>query len=127
MSQVPLTANRIVILRALEKGPQKWSVLREEYFGPGRSEEAASTAFYMQVKGMIGKGLVTKSPEGYQITATGKEAIEACRKAGFDIEGAKSQAHLKWEAAHPTASTTVAATAVEAATQAAEQDAEVEA
>ena len=66
---LPLTANKVVVLRTLEAGAAKWSVLRKEYFGPARAEQQASTSFYTQIKSMIGKGLVQKTANGYEATA----------------------------------------------------------
>ena len=95
---IPLTANKVVVLRTLEAGPSKWSVLRREYFGEGRAKEQASTSFYMQIQGMIKKDLVTKTAAGYEITDLGTESLEAARSAGFDVDGAKSKAQTEWEA-----------------------------
>lgn len=98
---MPLTANKVVVLRTLALGPAKWSVLRKEYFGPGRSEETASTSFYTQVKSMIGKGLVCKTANGYEITADGQASLDALIAQGFDVAGAKTAARIAYEAKNP--------------------------
>lgn len=104
-----ITVNKAIVLRELENGPAKWSVLRRAYFGEGRAAEAASTSFYNKINGLIKEGLIVRSVNGYEITGTGKEALATARKM-FDVTNAKSQARLKWEAEHPVASTATVAT-----------------
>jgi len=95
---VALTPGGIVILRTLENGPVKWSPLRKAYFGPLRSEQSASTAFYMKVKDFIKKGLVKKTDTGdaYEITELGLVSIAAVPEA--TKLAAKSEAQIRFEA-----------------------------
>lgn len=96
---VALTENKIVVLRELEGGAKKWSVLRRAYFGEGRAKMPASTSFYTQTKSMIGSGLIVKNNDAYEITPLGLvsiEAIDATVKAN-----AKTEAHREFEAKHP--------------------------
>ena len=100
MSQTPLalTANKIVVLRTLRNGPVKWSLLRKAYFGEARAKQQASTSFYMQLKGMIGKGLIAKSTDGsaYEITPLGTVSIDAV--SAEVVANAKSNAQTAFEA-----------------------------
>jgi DNA-binding HxlR family transcriptional regulator len=98
MPNVTLTNNRIVVLRALQNGPRKWSELRKEYFGEDRAKQQASTSFYMQVKAMTDKGLVTKTALGYESTPAGKEALQAVVDSGVDISTIKTAAQIAFEA-----------------------------
>jgi len=107
---VSLTENKIVVLRELESGAKKWSVLRRAYFGEGRAKMPASTSFYTQTKSLIGAGLIKKNNDAYEITDLGLvsiEAIDATVKAN-----AKTEAHKEWDASHPVVAIEVDETVV---------------
>jgi len=93
-----LTANQVVVLRTLSTGPKKWSELRRAYFGEERAKQSASTSFYMQIKNCTGKGFLTKTQLGYEITPKGAEVLQAARDAGLDVDSVKTQAQLQFEA-----------------------------
>ena len=94
-----ITENKIVVLRELEFGSKKWSVLRRAYFGEGRAKMPASTSFYTQTVSMIGAGLIEKKDDAYCITSLGLEAIQAV-PANVKAS-AKTEANKEWDAAHP--------------------------
>ncbi|MGD0511412.1 MAG: hypothetical protein ABSA33_06255, partial [Candidatus Micrarchaeaceae archaeon] len=82
MAEKRLTNCKIVILRSLEAGPQKWATLRVAYFGEARARlNKATTSFYNKCKDMEGDGLLEKNGQldAYQLTTKGTEMIQLAR------------------------------------------------
>ena len=104
---VTLSMNEVVVLRELNGGaPKRWGELRTAYFGPVRSRQQASTAFFTKINNMVEKELVEKTDgtsfgKSYRITAKGQASIQILIDAGKDLSAAKTNAQIEYEQKHP--------------------------